>query len=578
MAATPVHAGAPQSSTPIGDAQPVPRTRVDVIAITRDDALLEQVGRELDGQSGIRLADSVEAAADHVEAAHAQVILLDAREYADPGSAVDALQALSDSGVVVVFAPETQSADIASAVRRSAAFAVLPIPIEIGKTAAVLEGAREEALARAILAAPQVVPPADPSDPIASEPADAVPWLEPAAAAPPARPRTPRWLVPGMIGLLVLGLAAAWFLVDRSGHGTQPNSAESADAAVGLRPAPVAATPVPDRIQRGSIEELLDKAATAFRERRFVEPESDCALLYYRSVLAQVPENGEARQGLDRVAAILDQRLQSAIDERRFDDAATAVTQLALVRPADPRVQSAEIRIIEGQIAEALDTGKADRASQLLRQDTREQALPVDRATYWRDEINRRQRAQAAISRKQAAEAARSSEEVRAPAETPPTPATVPQSPAFGDATAIPRPFPEAERLPAARELGPELARAEGTELRPAAARRASPAPPSPAPLQAPTLERTYYVAPAYPKGAEKKGLSGEVQVRLTVGTDGRVKAAEVVSSSPSGIFDQSVMTAVIRWRFKAPQAEGRAVEATTVVSVVFKPADGARR
>jgi len=95
---------------------------------------------------------------------------------------------------------------------------------------------------------------------------------------------------------------------------------------------------------------------------------------------------------------------------------------------------------------------------------------------------------------------------------------------------------------------------------------------------QSAALERTYYVAPAYPRSAEKQGLSGEVRVQLTVGANGRVKAAEVVSSTPAGVFDQSVMAAVIRWRFKPPQVEGRAVETTTVVSVVFKPADGARR
>jgi protein TonB len=85
-------------------------------------------------------------------------------------------------------------------------------------------------------------------------------------------------------------------------------------------------------------------------------------------------------------------------------------------------------------------------------------------------------------------------------------------------------------------------------------------------------------VPPAYPKGAEKEQLSGEVRVRLIVGTDGRVKAAEIVSARPAGVFDQSVMAAAVRWRFKPQQVEGRAVEATTVVSVVFKPADGARR
>lgn len=699
MAATPVPARAHPAPTLVSGAQSAPTSRVDVIAVTRDDALLEQVGRELDGETGIRLADSVEAAREHVHAAHAQVFLLDARESADLGSAVDRLQSFSDSGVVVVFAPESQSPDIASAIRRSAVFAVLPIPVETGKTAAVLEGAREEALSRAVVAAPKASVHPTARQVITSQPAEAVPLPQPVAIAPPARPRTPRWLVPGMIGLVVLGISATWFLLDRAGQGTLP---KPGSAAVAPSPAPVAASPVPDRIEHGSVEDLLDKAATAFLERRYVEPDSDSALLYYRSVLAQAPGNGEAREGLDRVAAILDERLQSALAERRFDDAANTVAQLARVRPDDPKVQSAATRIVEGQIAAALDAGRTDRASQLLRQAAQARALPADRTTYWRDEITRRQggtrvnqlaglvyariaegrllepagdsardylaqlsklapntRTQAAASRKlgqaflqraqtasaqrQTAEAERWLAEARAlgvttatllaavpvaltPVDVTPTPPSLSEperlarlvqqrisegklvDPAQDSAvfyygslrTADPMGAATADQaralssqlveragsalaageldvtqryLDAARQFGFEPTRVDGLERRLAAVRQ-----PSPAPLQFPSLERTYYVAPAYPKGAIEKDLSGEVRVRIAVDTDGRVQGAEIVSSTPAGVFDKSVMAAVSRWRFKAPRVEGRAVEATTVISVVFEPVDGARR
>jgi TonB family protein len=641
VAATPVPARAQPAPAPA--AGPAPTTPVDVIAVTRDDTLLEQVGRELDGQTGIRLADCIEAADDHVEAGHAQVILLDAREHADLGSAVDRLQSLSESAVVVVFAPESQSPDIANAIRRTAVFAVLPIPVETGKTAAVLEGARDEALSRAVLATPKARPIPDAGPGISTQPPHAASLPEPfeVALAPPARPRTPRWLVPGMIVLVVLGISAAWLTVHRAGQPAHPTSAA---AVVTRSPAPVppqvAAKSAPDRLERGTIEDLLDKAATAFRERRYVEPVTDSALLYYRSVLAQAPDNGEARQGLDRVGAVLDERLQSALADRRFDDAATALAQLALVRPADPKLKAAATRIAEGPIAAALESGRTDRASQLLRQATQSAALPVDRVTYWRDEIGRRQ---AASAKREATEELHSQADARVPRVATPAPlATVPVPAASVDASATPRSSSEPERLAqlmqqrisegrlvdpaqdsalyyygllrtadpsgaataqqgralssqlmekagsalaagdldatqrylaAARQLGVEPTRADDIERRLAAARQ-----PVPTPLQSHSLERTNYVAPVYPKGAQEKGISGEVQVRLTVDAEGHVKAAEIVSSTPAGVFDQSVMAAVIRWRFKAPQVGGRPVEATTVVSVVFKPVDGARR
>jgi protein TonB len=476
-------------------------------------------------------------------------------------------------------------------------FAVLPIPVEPGKTAAVLEGARDEALSRATLAVPQASPVRVTIQSAELPPDDVEPWSEPAAVAPPARPRTPKLLLPGLIGIAVLGLAAAWYLLDRPTQRVEPESAtatRAADAPDAPIPAagpgavetrrsamPVVAKTTPDRVVGGSVEVLLDKADTAFRDRRYVEPETDSALLYFRSVLAQAPDNGEARQGLDRIVAVLDQRLQLAVAERRFDDAATALAQLSLVRPGDPKIQSVEIRIVEGQVAEALDAGKFDRANQLLRQSA--QALPADRASYWRDEISRRQRAQqAAIAQRQTPDVARASAELRAAGATPTTPPGAPQQTrSRGEMTGAPQPFPEPERQAVAREPVTDTGNVERTETPPSVALQPSPAsaPPAqvPAPLESASLERTYYVAPAYPKAAEKDGLSGKVRVRLTVGTNGRVKAAEIVSSTPAGVFDQPVMSAVIRWRFKPPQVEGRAVESTTVVSVVFKPADGAR-
>lgn len=596
MAATPVPARMHRPSASDAGAKPNAEISVDLIAITRDDLLLERVGQELDGQTGIRLADSVDAAREHVRATHAQVFLLDARDRVDLSGAVDQLQSFSESGVVVVFAPESQSPEIASAIKRTAVFAVLPIPVEPGKTAAVLGGAREEALSRATLAAPPAVPAPLAKHSVDLSPDVVEPWGEAAATAPPARPRTPKRLIPGVLGLLVLGSAAAWFLLDRPAQHAEPEAAPAADltdakavadpaagpgVAVTQGPEQVPARSMPERVVGGSVEVLLDKAATAFRDRRFVEPEADSALLYYRSVLAQAPDNGEARQGLERIFAVLEQRLQSAVAERRFDDAAAVISQLSLVRPGDPGLRAAEALIAEGQVSAALDAGRTDRAGELLRRASQARVLPADRTTYWRDEIGRRQRAQqAAMAQKSTAEAARSSTESRASVVPPAASQTAAiRAPVSGDQVAAQRPLSEPQHQPAAQSTAAEPAHVEAIAPRPVVAAQPSPVSPTPAPapIESASLERTYFVPPAYPKGAEKEGVSGEVRVRLTVGPNGRVKAAEVVSSTPAGVFDQAVMAAVVRWRFKAPQVDGRAVEARTVVSVVFKPAEGAR-
>jgi len=60
---------------------------------------------------------------------------------------------------------------------------------------------------------------------------------------------------------------------------------------------------------KGKVDELLEKARLAMRERRYSEPVGDNALLYYRSAAASDPSNGEAVDGLQRVAGVLAARL-----------------------------------------------------------------------------------------------------------------------------------------------------------------------------------------------------------------------------------------------------------------------------
>jgi hypothetical protein len=121
--------------------------RVEFIAISANDALLEQVGQALDGESAIRQVDSVEAAHELIRGASCCVVLLEIPPRGDAAALVREL-APSDLSVIVVFAHADETATVARAITATATFAVLPVPIEIAKTAAVLEGARDEALSR----------------------------------------------------------------------------------------------------------------------------------------------------------------------------------------------------------------------------------------------------------------------------------------------------------------------------------------------------------------------------------------------------------------------------------------------
>ena len=67
-------------------------------------------------------------------------------------------------------------------------------------------------------------------------------------------------------------------------------------------------------------------------------------------------------------------------------------------------------------------------------------------------------------------------------------------------------------------------------------------------PVTPPRLLRE--VAPVYPASARNSGATGVVTVRILVGADGSVEDVTVVGSSGNGAMDNSVVTAVNKWRF----------------------------
>ncbi len=113
----------------------------------------------------------------------------------------------------------------------------------------------------------------------------------------------------------------------------------------------------------GTVDELLEKARLAMRERRYTEPNGDNALLFYRSAAKADPNNGEAKDGLRRVAAVLNSRFEEALTAGRYDEAALALAHLKAAAP-DDRQQTAplEAKLSTAQINKMLADGNLDRA------------------------------------------------------------------------------------------------------------------------------------------------------------------------------------------------------------------------
>lgn len=376
-------AGAPASTQPA----------VDVTAITtRDDFLLE-LGQALAGQASIRPVDSVAAALETLSgpAKRGQVLIIDALHANEVRPAVDAVQARVPHAVILVFAAEPLERQVAAAVKGSKVFAVLPSsPVDPRKTHAVFAGVIEEAAARRTPAAPaptQVVEAEFGLESTRSEEALKV------AGMTSGKGRLV--LIAGAFVAVAVLAAGAWLFT--RGKGPAPAAAAPAHEAPVAAPAEAPEATLPPApsadlsIVHGKVDELLEKARLAIRERRYTEPAGDNALLYYRSAVAADAANGEARDGLQRIAGVLAGRFDESLSAGHLDEAAQNFANYKAAVPDDPRVAELGARLANTQITKAVAELNLERAAALLKQAQQSGVLTSEQLARWKSELARRQ-------------------------------------------------------------------------------------------------------------------------------------------------------------------------------------------
>jgi protein TonB len=102
----------------------------------------------------------------------------------------------------------------------------------------------------------------------------------------------------------------------------------------------------------------------------------------------------------------------------------------------------------------------------------------------------------------------------------------------------------------------------------------ARPADPPPAPkLVFAELDPRYAGAfqPDYPASEQRREIEGVAKVRVLVGTDGRVKAVELVSTDSPGFFAETKRRALTKWRFTPATRGGMAEESWKTMTVRFE-------
>ncbi|HEX8756406.1 MAG TPA: energy transducer TonB [Steroidobacteraceae bacterium] len=384
---------------------PVARPSVDLTALTaRDDFLLE-LGEALGGQASVHPVDSIDTAIGQLASAkRGQMLVIDARGTSDVRADVQRAVQQAPNAVVVVFAETDSEKQVASAVKGTSVFAVLTIPIEGAKTAAVLDAAIADAVSRNAAARGAERPAAAAGSAGALTLDSFRPAMSSSAAPEPQGPEEEggrNWAVWAGLGIVVVALAVggAWYFTHgkkaggtgtvAEASGTIGSHTETAAKSAAVLPQPAVDT----SIVNGQVDDLLEKARRAMRDRRYTAPTGDNALVYYRSALAADPTSGEAKDGLRRVGDVLVSRFSDAISGSHYSDAALALATLKLAQPADSHLGPFQLQLSTAEMSKALSDGNADRAGALLRQAQQSGAIPAAQLAAWRAQVAHMQQA-----------------------------------------------------------------------------------------------------------------------------------------------------------------------------------------
>lgn len=286
---------------------------------------------------------------------------------------------------------------------------------------------------------------------------------------------------------------------------------------------PAAAPPQPAvaaSVQAMSADQLRDAASQALRENRMYAPAGDNAMEYYLALRDKLPDDATVASALTDLMPYTVIAAEQAVTREQFDEALRLV---ALIEKADKTAPALP------RIRQSVTTSQQAVAKRTEAEDARAKAEVEARAQAQQQQQVAQQAAEAEAARRLAEQqaAARQAEAQR-----------------------------EAEQQAAARQAAAQQAQAQQA---PATAAATPPAQRALRPLNMP--------APRYPADALRAGISGEVLVEFTVGTDGGVTDARVLRANPSRTFDREALNAVRRWRFEPVDAP-----VTTRRTVAFNP------
>ena len=570
------------------------RTRV-LYLLSGDDGLLLELGPMLGARYRTRPIDS----AEQIESAGAApwALMIDATARTDARAQAARVKQQHPHATLLVICADGATPDWAS-------------PLARGVISAVIErGAlQSEAFAAALEAADRRMAAAS----AASD--TGVPSPE---GEPPRRRSA--WLL--IAPAVLLTVPTVWYflnthMVAPARVSAPPTGATAAVAPDRARTPLAAAVSAPPR----TVLELLSDARMAFREEKSLLPPADgsaaggSALELYSEVLAQDPQNEEARDGLRRLFAVARARIQTDLNAGKLDEASRLLAAFRdagiaadAIATLEAEIAAARPRWLSTQARAALASGDTETAARLL---TQLAAAGADRAVLaeLRGAVDSR-RTETQLTEL----ASRAHTAIAAGALL---------EPATDNARTLLRAMQQLGRdhpltLGAQRELqtaliaraqiatrsaqfelaqqllnaaenlggGPELASArkqlqdaiDATRERAAALARAAQAA---TPAATPAVAEFVHAKPlaplavSYPQRAIDAGQRGYVVVEFTLDGRGRASEPKVVESNPLKVFDDAALQAVKRGRYDTSVLGESGQPQRARLRIAFRPAE----
>jgi protein TonB len=265
------------------------------------------------------------------------------------------------------------------------------------------------------------------------------------------------------------------------------------------------------------VDEVLALANQRLGRNALIEPSNDNARYYYELALSTDPGNTAAQQGLTIVASKLVLRARAAIDAGQLDEAGSLLQDAGELDPAGSELAAT---------LQALQATRADGEALRLAELQTEAAQP----------------------------AAAGSGGAAAPGGTTPEPGT-------GASAGLPG-------LGASFTANRSVEGSLGEPLTAGSTGGQNSDPDAFVPIS--SLKRTNYVVPEYPRAAQRRNITGWVDVSFTVTERGDVVDVGIMNSDPGDIFNEAATDAISQWRFEPSIENGLAVPKRVAVRLSF--------